>query len=189
MSVLPASRGLTPEEADLLPDAEAYELDGGELKEREMSPDSVWIGGEVFGELRMYAKEHGGLAFADGLSLKLWPDSQRKLVRPDACYFAAGALEDDVVPSKGVVATAPTVVVEVISPGEKGQDIAQKTQDYLEAGVRAVWTVYPNTRAVFVHRLGRDVQFFPSGATLQGEPELPGFSVGVLTLFPPPASA
>lgn len=126
MSVLPASRGLTPEEADLLPGAEAYEIDDGELKEREMSPDSVWVAGKLYARLDRYSEQHGGLAFCDGLSLKPRPDLQRKSVRPDACYFAAGHLPGNAIPAVGVVTTAPDIAVEVISPGEKGQDIAQK---------------------------------------------------------------
>ncbi len=175
---------LTPEEADLLPDATAYELEDGVLKERDMATDANTVASNVHGELWMYARRVGGIAYADGLALRLWP-GERRFVRADACYFAPGVLEPSAPGRKEMITTPPTIVVEVISPSDAAADVTRKTFDYLAAGVAAVWEVYPDSRAVFIRREGEPTQVLPETATIKDQPELPGFECEVASLFPP----
>ena len=49
---------------------------------------------------------------------------------------------------------APALAVEVVSPTDLAQELAHKVDQYLAAGVRVVWAVYPNTREVRVFREG-----------------------------------
>ncbi|HKR97084.1 MAG TPA: Uma2 family endonuclease, partial [Candidatus Angelobacter sp.] len=59
---------------------------------------------------------------------------------------------------------APALAVEVISPSNSAQDMAKKTQQYLAAGSKIVWIVYPSLRLVEIHT--------PSGLHQVREPEL-----------------
>lgn len=175
---------LTPEEADMLPDATAFELDDGVLEERNLATDSVTIAFKLAVRFDAYAERVGGFAYGDGLGLRLWP-GRRRFVRPDACYFAPGALAPDVPGRKDLVTTPPTVVVEVISPGDAAANVTQKTLDYLGAGVSAAWEIYPDSRVIYIHRANQPTQVIPGTATLKDLPELPGFECDVASLFPP----
>lgn len=177
---------LTPEEADMLPDATAYELDEGVLEERNLATDSVTIAFTLAVDLSLYARANGGIAFGDGLGLRLWP-GRRRFVRPDACYFAPGTLAAGAPGRKDMIDTPPTVVVEVISPGDAAANVTRKTLEYLEAGVSAVWEIFPDSRVIYIHRAGQPTQVIPGTATLKDLPELPGFECDVASLFPPPA--
>lgn len=175
---------LTPEEADLLPDATAYELEDGVLKERDMATDSVTIAYNIGLEFGIYARANGGNAYGEGLGLRLWP-GERRFVRPDACYFAPGALPPDAPGARELVTSPPTIAVEVISPGDAAIDVRRKTLEYLAAGVKAAWEVYPDLGMIYVHRDGEPPQILPRTSTIRNMPELPGFECDVASLFPP----
>jgi Uma2 family endonuclease len=56
-------------------------------------------------------------------------------------------------------------------------------QQYLNAGVRLVWVVYPEDRQVVVYRPGEAAATLGVGDTLDGGDVLPGFSVALAALF------
>ena len=49
---------------------------------------------------------------------------------------------------------APLLAVEVVSPGNSGKDMRLKVEQYMRAGAREVWLVYPDKRTVHVHSAG-----------------------------------
>ena len=69
---------------------------------------------------------------------------------PDAYYVSAERGPSDGAP-EGFWIIAPDLAVEVVSPSETVEEVRQKIHDYLAAGTRLVWTVYPRTREVVVH--------------------------------------
>jgi Uma2 family endonuclease len=77
---------------------------------------------------------------------------------------------------------APVLAVEVLSPSDNVEDIAEKVELYLEAG-SAVWVVNPYFRTVSVHRPGQPPQAHDVNQELSGDPELPGFRVRVGEIF------
>jgi Uma2 family endonuclease len=76
------------------------------------------------------------------------------------------------------------LLVEVVSPGDSALQLAKKVQDYLGAGVRLVWVVYPDVEIVEVHRISGRGDVLRADDTLAGEDILPGFAVKVADLFP-----
>jgi Uma2 family endonuclease len=84
---------------------------------------------------------------------------------------------------RGYLEVAPELVVEIISPGDRWQDIRQKLEEYFAIGVRWVWIVEPENRAVLAYRSSTDVQKFAENDTLTGEGILQGFTLSVATLF------
>ncbi len=78
---------------------------------------------------------------------------------------------------------APDLVVEVLSPDDRWNNIIQKLREYFAIGVRMVWVADPDSRRVSVYRSPTDVGEFTAGDSLSGDDVLPGFSVSVASLF------
>lgn len=78
---------------------------------------------------------------------------------------------------------APELVVEVMSPNDRWQDVREQIEEYFSIGVQWVWVVEPANRAVLVFRSSTEMQKFEEGDTLHGEGLLEGFELPVATLF------
>lgn len=83
----------------------------------------------------------------------------------------------------GAFRGAPDLAVEVRSPWDKKVKIAQKVEDYLRHGARAVWDVDPDTRTVIVHLPGMSPTQLAGDDPLEGGDVLPGFAVPASALF------
>ena len=77
----------------------------------------------------------------------------------------------------------PVLAVEVLSPSDSREDIRDRVNLLLKAGVKVVWIVDPDDETVRVHRKGRGGKTFDNDEELTTEPELPGFRVPVASLF------
>ena len=78
---------------------------------------------------------------------------------------------------------APILAVEILSPSDRTEEITAKVQDYLAAGVQAVWVVHPFFCYVVVHRPDVNPKMYSGDEQLSADPYLPGFSVPVSKLF------
>ena len=77
----------------------------------------------------------------------------------------------------------PILAVEILSPSDKEEEINEKVDDYLSAGVALVWVVDPHDRTVLVYRPGAEPELFNVRQELSGDPHLPGFRVPVAQIF------
>ena len=77
----------------------------------------------------------------------------------------------------------PILAVEILSPSDVIEDVNEKIDAYLEAGVAVVWIVDPYFRTVKVHRPDAEPELFNVRQELTAEPHLPGFRVPVSRLF------
>jgi Uma2 family endonuclease len=78
---------------------------------------------------------------------------------------------------------APDLAVEVVSPNDRANDVQEKVGEYLAAGTRLVWVLWPRSRSVSVHA-GRGVTHeLGPDEELDGGEVLPGFRVRVANLF------
>jgi Uma2 family endonuclease len=102
---------------------------------------------------------------------------------PSAAFIAKGLL-NEVDRGEHYVPVAPDLAVKVIAPRDTAQDIHDMVYDFLRAGTRLMWVVYPASRRVVVHHPDGQSQTLNSGAALEGEDVLPGFSLVVNNLFP-----
>lgn len=176
---------LTADELFSLPaDGNRRELVKGEL--RTMAPAGAehgFVAGEVFGFVREHVRRHRvGYTFAaeTGFTIGRDPDTVRA---PDVAFVAAGRFAGNVLPAR-FADLAPDLVVEVVSPSDTAREIQEKVEDWLRAGVRMVWVVYPSTRSVTVYRSLTEVRVLTEAETLEGEDVLPGFTCPVRDLFP-----
>ncbi len=77
---------------------------------------------------------------------------------------------------------APELAVEVGSPSDSAEDLEIKVDQYLGAGAKQVWVLYPKTRKLYVYG-GRQSVVLKGDDLLDGGGLLPGFSVKVSELF------
>ncbi len=77
----------------------------------------------------------------------------------------------------------PTLVVEILSPSDTQQEIDEKTDDYLAAGVPLVWVVDPHDHTVLVYRPASAPELYTSRQELTGDPHLPGLRIPVSKVF------
>lgn len=77
---------------------------------------------------------------------------------------------------------APELAIEVVSPSDSAEDLQLKIDQYLQAGAKQVWVLYPKTKHIHVFRSGT-IEILDETRTLEGGDLLPGFSVKVADLF------
>jgi Uma2 family endonuclease len=82
---------------------------------------------------------------------------------------------------KGFLDVPPDLAVEVHDPSEP--DLSRKVQQYLEAGVRAVWVLNPELRSLTRHAPGEAPRTWTDPEAVVEEPVLPGFSCRLGELF------
>jgi Uma2 family endonuclease len=83
----------------------------------------------------------------------------------------------------GTLYGAPELVVEVVSPSNSAAAIQAKVGEYLAAGARVVWVVYPDTRTVAVHEHPSIARFLRDDEPLPGGDALPGLGLTVAEIF------
>ena len=103
-------------------------------------------------------------------------------------FIRAGRLRDidlDRVP----LPVVPDFVIEIVSRNDRADDLLLKVSQYLAAGAKAVWLLYPNTRLAYRYLPGKlepEVRSAAAGHAFE-EPELlPGFSLPLEQVFRAP---
>lgn len=105
------------------------------------------------------------------------PDTVRA---PDVAFLRASRVGGGL--PKTFFSGPPDLAVEVLSPDDRPGEVSAKTQDWLDAGVVAVWVVDPRTQTVTVHDR-RHVVRLDANDVLTGGDLLPGFSTPVADFF------
>jgi len=190
MSTVTTDIQYNPEELLARPDADAYELVGGELVERKMGAKSSYIAGQIHHRMEEFCRSrHLGWVFPEGTSFQCFPDDPGQVRRADVSFIRFGRLPREQ-PPEGHIRIAPDLAVEVVSPHDLAYDVDSKVEDYLQAGVRLVWVVNPVSRTVRVHHPDGPGATLRADGELTGGDVLPGFRCPIRDLFilPQPAS-
>jgi Uma2 family endonuclease len=189
-----ALEGTTPSETQDIPmtaqqlmqlpdDGQRYELIKGELSV--MTPAGARHGrivNTITFLLTRHVRQHqlGAVYAAEtGFKLEENPDTVRAA---DAAFVDRQRIPPEGEP-EGYWALVPDLVVEVVSPSDPAPAVQSKVIDWLSAGCRLVWIIYPDDRTVSEYRSLRDVRILTSGGTLEGGDVLPGFSCPVSEVF------
>jgi Uma2 family endonuclease len=77
----------------------------------------------------------------------------------------------------------PILAVEILSPNDVQEQIHEKVDTYLQAGVALVWVIDPHDRTVRIYRPDQEPELVNIRQELTGEPHLPGFRVPVAQVF------
>ncbi|HXJ91808.1 MAG TPA: Uma2 family endonuclease [Terriglobia bacterium] len=172
---------LTLEQFDQLPIVEGvqYELDEGEVAAMtEPMPRHNVVRDNVAAVLRDFVRPRKlGRVFAE-TGYQLSPETVRI---PDVSFVPTERMRGLDLDRR--IAGAPALAVEVVSPTDLAQELAHKIDQYLAAGVRVVWVVYPNMREVHVFREGGAASVLGSDDSLEAPDLLPGFAIRVGELF------
>ena len=180
-----ASKSYTAEDLLTMPEGGRYELWDGELKERCVGSKSNWISLKVDGALLNFVDERNlGLVFPPEQSLQIVPGRPNRIPRVDGAFVAAGRLPNDI-PPDGHLTLPPDLIVEVVSPHDTADYLAEKTQLLLDCGVRLIWVIYPRARKAMVYRADGTVTVVREDGTLDGEDVLPGFSLPLAPVLGP----
>ena len=83
----------------------------------------------------------------------------------------------------GYLELAPDLAVEVASPSDSAREIQEKVADWLWAGTRLVWVIYPATRSATVHVSDDQFEEVSEEGPLLGEHVIPGFACDLSELF------
>lgn len=175
----------TAEELWVIPDepGKRFELVEGEVTEVPSAGAlHAMIVALLYRLLDDYARQRDlGLVLPDGLAyvLRRNPDQLRI---PDVSFIAWDLVPEEGVP-EGFWKGAPTLAVEVVSPNDRAEDIHARVQDYLDAGSRQVWVLWPRNSSMSIHHLGADTRNLLPDDMLDGGDILPGFSARVSDLF------
>lgn len=181
MAPVTKARLITADELSRMPDAGRCELIDGEL--HSMSPagyEHGGLAGNLHGLLWQHARHARlGRVFAaeTGFVIRTDPDTVRAA---DVAFVAANRLPPA---QRGFFPGPPDLAVEVVSPSDRVADVEDKVQDWLDAGVRLVWVVWPATRTVSVYRPGSTPVTLRDTDTLDGGDVVPQFQCKVAEVF------
>ncbi len=179
---------LTAEDLLAMPHEKDFELVDGELVERKMGNESSFIAGNLFFLLASFVRPRRlGIVLPAEAGYQCFPDSADRVRKPDVSFVCSGRLPNNR-PARGYDTIAPDLAVEVLSPRDLASEVDQKVEDYLQAGVRLVWVVNPDTRGVRVHRADGSITGLHEQDDLSGEEVIPGFLCPVAALFETPTS-
>lgn len=169
------------EYARLPDDGNRYEVIDGEVCVTPApGPPHQRVAANLFVLLRAYVLEHGlGELFWDVDLLFV----SHQYLRPDMVFVAKDALAG--VTDRGVE-SAPSLVVEVLSPHSGGIDRVKKPPRYRDFGVPGYWVVDRDARAIEVYRLRAD-PWGPEVVTgvlrWQPDPAVPPLELHVADVF------
>ncbi len=180
--------------ADLLklPDGNRFELVNGELVENNMSYESSYIGTGLASHLRLFCDARS-LGWVNGPETMFRcyedaiPDDPDRVRKPDVSFIRLDRFQIEDY-SHGYCTVVPDLVAEVISPNDTYYEVREKTEEYLQAGVKIVWVVDPHTRSVQVHRADGSTDELHENHELSGEEIVPGFQLRVAELFRVPTA-
>ena len=188
MSATPTVVVMTTEEMLAMPDdGKERWLIRGELREKPMTVRNRWhsrvltriaqlLGNWLDGQPEPRGEILGGEA---GVRLRRTPDST---VGVDLIYVSAELAAEEP-EGTTLIDGVPILAVEILSPSDTVEEINEKVDEYLDAGVALVWLVDPHRRTVQVCRPNAGPKLFNEDEELSGEPHLPGFRVAVKQLF------
>jgi Uma2 family endonuclease len=162
-------------------DGRRYEIIEGELYEM---PASSWAHQTILYNLVMML---GPLVQTLGGMLRFAPLDTffpgADPVQPDLIVVLP---DGDARPSKRGLEGRPDLVIEVISPSNRGHDRLTKRALYARAGVREYWLIDPDERRIDIHVLDRDALHLVQSATgddIVVSPLLSGVEIPAAAIF------
>jgi Uma2 family endonuclease len=127
----------------------------------------------------VFQRRKGYLTTNDaGVILERDPDTVRG---PDVALYEDAQTFAELHPKYGEV--PPVLAVEVLSPNDRADRVTRKIMDYLRSGVRVVWLVDAEARAVTVYQPDGAPRLVEEAGELDGGKVLPGFRCQVAAFF------
>jgi Uma2 family endonuclease len=168
-----------PQDDDIL-----YEVVDDKLVELgPMGAHEIWLATVLTGYLGNFIRQHQLGRVVQELLFDFTAMVQRKR-RPDVAFVSYERWSRQrPVPRTEAWEVVPNLVVEVISPSEKGEAILDKVAEYFRIGVECVWVIFIAHQQVYVYESPTQVRILTRADDLSGEPVLPHFRLPLATLF------
>jgi Uma2 family endonuclease len=161
-------------------------IDGIKVDLPPMSSYAVTIANRLGRHIGNHAEQNdlGEASVEDLFNLRLSLDRNR---RPDVAYVSYQRWpKDRPRPTEGDAwDVVPDLMVEVVSPSDKAEELRTKIREYFEAGARQVWVIYPRERSADLFLSLTSVRVLTDRDDLDGGDVLPGFRLPLARLFPP----
>ena len=154
-----------------------YELSEGELI---VTPSANYFHNEIRDEfnsrLRSFVKARklGGVTSETDVQL-----AQDVVRRPDVAFISAAHLHG-IDLHKVPLPLSPDLVIEIVSENDRADDLLLKVRQYLSAGTKAVWLLYPSARLAYRYVPGKlepEVRSADAGHGFEEPEMLPGLSI------------
>ena len=126
----------------------------------------------------VWADDNGGLA-GGPTSRFIMPDGARR--GPDAWWISAARWQAASAEARTppFLAIVPDFIIEIVSPSNRGPDLADKIRRYLAGGARLIWVINARRRQVTIHRPGTEPEILDNPELLHGADVMPGFVFNV----------
>ncbi|MDZ7362187.1 MAG: Uma2 family endonuclease [candidate division KSB1 bacterium] len=137
---------LTISELEKLGITDPYELIDGRIIFKMANPKHSHFQGEIHTELGIYLRQNPiGVLFPD-LSLRLFPNDEGQLRRPDLAFY----LNENAPISDEPPMTAPDLAIEIFTSDTGFLALLDKADLYLSKGGKVVWIIIPAKASVLV---------------------------------------
>ncbi len=154
---------------------DGYELVDGQLVEMPMGAESGLVAGKLYLKLAVHCEAHPvGLALPGDIGFRCFPHRPRLLRKPDGSFIKRDRLVNNRVPP-GDIAITPDLAFEAVSPNDVAESVQEKVLDYLRAGVRLVWVIYPLGRTAVAYSPGGAARWIDETGELDGGDVVTGF--------------
>jgi Uma2 family endonuclease len=169
--------------AATVPDDMLYEVVDGEIKEKIVGAREMEIATLLIEFVAPFVRTHRlGKVFAEMIfRIDLAKDLQR---RPDVAFVSHSKWPAKRrAPKVSVWDIVPDLAIEVISPTNSAADVQRKIHEYFDAGVSAVWVIYPEQKNIYIYTSPTRIQVLQLGDELDGGDLLPGLKLPLTALF------
>lgn len=135
------------------------------------------------GLLRAFVhSQHLSTVFGTACFIFAFPDGTESVMCPDLSFVLADRAA--AAPYRGSYQVlVPDFVAEIVSPNDTRPEVQEKVAEYLRAGVRLIWTLWPKTRTVEVWDGAATGVIIAGTATLDAGAVLPGFTCTAAKCF------
>lgn len=144
---------------------------------------STVIGGFMLRKIGNFVDDHklGYVTGADGHYV--FSVENNVAVIPDVAFVSKDNMPQPV-PAK-FLHIIPNLVIEVISPTDRANDIRKKIEIYLDYGTELIWIIYPQSKRIDVYRQSdkTHTETLSIDDKLSGETVLSGFELSVKDIF------
>ena len=164
-------------------DQRGFELIDGHPKEKPLGMEAGAVGAQMLSLLRTHVKAHSlGHVINSECGYQIFADHPTRIRKPDGSFVARGRLPDEKL-FRGHCKIAPDLAFEVVSPNDFAEEINEKVIEFLQAGVRLLWVLYPATQTIQVFRPKGGSAMLAAADELSGEDVVVGFSCRVGDVF------
>ena len=160
-----------------------YEMIDGRIVEKATGVYENLLAAVFFGVLDRYMEANSVGWVVQEMIFDLRPQINRER-RPDVAVVSFERWpRDRPIPEARSWAVVPDLAVEILSPTNTTDSIAEKLEEYFHVGVRQVWVVYPRQAWIYVYTSVTSVRVLAPGAELDGSDVLPGLRLSIKDLF------